>query len=119
MGVKVGSISETFLTDRALQGALLQVASLMGPQQRLLMKPFVTHIASERFFPCVDPNVLCQTKLGEVLLATISAQVLEILLVATDVLLKLDTVHLFATNTAQTCSLVYWLTDATTSMVLH
>jgi hypothetical protein len=83
------------------------------------MKALVTHITSKGLFSCVDPNVLRQAKLCKVLLPTVSAQVLEVLLVATNVLFELDTVYLLATNVAQTCFLVYRLTGVTASTALH
>lgn len=67
----------------------------------------------------MDPNVLCQAKLCEVFLPAISAQVLEVLLVATNMLFELDAAYLLATNVAQTCFLVYRLTAVIASIVLQ
>jgi hypothetical protein len=59
--------------------------------------------------------MLRQPKLSEVLLPAVSAQVLEIVLMATNMLFELYTIHLLATNVAKACSLVYWLIASTAS----
>lgn len=83
------------------------------------MKTLITYITSEWLFSRVDPDMLCQAKLCEVLLPTVSAQMLKVLLVATDVLLELHAIYLLATHIAQECSLVCWLTVATTPIASH
>jgi hypothetical protein len=77
------------------------------------MKTLITYITSKWLFSCVDPDVLCQAELCEVLLPTVSAQMLKVLLMATDVLLELHTIYLLATHITQKCSLVCWLIGAT------
>jgi hypothetical protein len=83
------------------------------------VKAFITHITSKGLFSCVDPSVLRQAKLCKVLLPTISAQVLEVMFMATNVLFELNAVYLLATNVAQAHFLVYWLADVTATTTLH